>query len=158
VTELTLKTNQFNLTTRRYTESELAAISADEGCRVYWLKLEDRFGPNGIVGVLILRRESREQWLIDTFLLSCRVIGRTVEEALLGYAMREMKELGATVLTGEYIPTGKNGMVANLYGKLGFAQTDSNEKRTLWTLDLNQKSIEVPVWFEIADRERISAQ
>jgi hypothetical protein len=49
-------------------------------------------------------------------------------------------------------------MVANLYGKLGFAQTDSNEKRTLWTLDLNQKSIEVPVWFEIADRERISAQ
>jgi FkbH-like protein len=158
VTELTQKTNQFNLTTRRYTESELATITADEGRRVYWLNLEDRFGPNGIVGVLIFRRESNEQWLIDTFLLSCRVIGRTVEEALLGYALRELRELGATELTGEYIPTGKNGMVANLYGKLGFALTDSNEKRTLWTLDLKKKSIEVPAWFEIADHERISAQ
>ena len=59
VTELTQKTNQFNLTTRRYTEPELAAISANEGYRIYWLKLEDRFGPNGIVGVLILRRAER---------------------------------------------------------------------------------------------------
>jgi FkbH-like protein len=158
VTELTQKTNQFNLTTRRYTESELAAISAEEGYRVYWLKLEDRFGPNGIIGVLILRRVSKEQWSIDTFLLSCRVIGRTVEEALLGYAVRELKELGATGITGEYIPTAKNGMVANLYDKLGFTLIDSNEKRTRWMLDLNRKSIAVPAWFEIADHERIIAQ
>ena len=151
VSELTRKTNQFNLTARRYTESELAAMSADPGCRVYWLKLEDRFGPNGIVGVLILRRQSAERWHIDTFLLSCRVIGRTVEEALLGYAVRELQELGATCITGEYIPTAKNGMVANLYGKLDFARTGSSEKRTEWALDLKQKSMAVPEWFEIAD-------
>ena len=158
VTELTQKTNQFNLTTRRYTESEMAAICADARCRVYWLKLEDRFGPNGIVGVLILRREGKEEWLIDTFLLSCRVIGRTVEEAFLGWAVRELKELGAAGITGEYIPTAKNGMVAKLYDKLGFMLKESNEKGTRWALDLEQKSIAVPAWFEIADQERIAAQ
>jgi FkbH-like protein len=156
--ELTRKTNQFNLTTRRYTESELAAISADAGCRVYWLKLEDRFGPNGIVGALILRKEGKEQWLIDTFLLSCRVIGRTVEEAFLGWALRELKKLGAAGIVGEYIPTAKNGMAANLYDKLGFTLKDSDEKRTRWALDLKQGSIAVPAWFEIADQERIAAQ
>ncbi len=158
VTELTQKTNQFNLTTRRYTQSELAAISADAGRRAYWLKLEDRFGPNGIVGVLIARRQSKEQWHIETFLLSCRVIGRTVEEALLGYAVSELKKLGATGITGEYIPTAKNGLVANLYEKLCFTLTDSNEKRTRWALDLNRKSIAVPAWFEIADRQGIATQ
>jgi FkbH-like protein len=158
VAQLTQKTNQFNLTTRRYTESEIAAMSADVGCRVYWLKLEDRFGPNGIVGVLILRKQSAEWWHIDTFLLSCRVIGRTVEDALLGYAVRDLKELGATCITGEYIPTAKNGIVENLYGKLDFTPKDSDENRTTWALDLNQKSITVPEWFEITDHERITAQ
>lgn len=158
VTELTQKTNQFNLTTRRYTESELAAISADQNCRVYWLNLEDRFGSNGIVGALILRRQSAEQWHIDTFLLSCRVIGRTVENAFLGYAVRELKKLGTTSITGEYIPTAKNGMVASLYDKLEFARAENNEKLTMWVLDLNRKSIAVPEWFEITDRERIAAQ
>ena len=158
VTELTQKTNQFNLTTRRYTESEMAAISADQNCRVYWLNLEDRFGSNGIVGVLILRRQSAGQWHIDTFLLSCRVIGRTVENAFLGYAVRELKKLGTTSITGEYIPTAKNGMVASLYDKLEFARAENNEKLTMWVLDLNRKSIAVPEWFEITDRERIAAQ
>jgi FkbH-like protein len=158
VSQLTQKTNQFNLTARRYTESELAAISAEEGCRIYWLKLEDRFGKDGIVGVLILRRESMERWHIDTFLLSCRVIGRTVEEALLGCAVRHLKELGATCITGEYIPTGKNGMVAHLYDKLDFTRIDSDGNRTRWALDLNQKSMVVPKWFKITDNERITAQ
>jgi FkbH-like protein len=158
VSQLTQKTNQFNLTARRYTESELAAISADEGWRVYWLKLEDRFGKDGIVGVLILRRESVERWHIDTFLLSCRVIGRTVEEALLGCAVRDLKELGATCITGEYIPTGRNGMVAALYDKLDFTRIDSDENRTRWALDLNQKSIVAPNWFEITYKERITAR
>jgi FkbH-like protein len=157
VAQLTQKTNQFNLTTRRYTESEIAAMSADVGCRIYWLKLEDRFGPNGIVGVLILRKQSTEWWHIDTFLLSCRVIGRTVEEAFLGYAVRDLKELGATCITGEYIPSAKNGIVANLYGKLDFMPKGSDENRTTWALDLNQKSIKVPEWFEITDQERITA-
>jgi predicted enzyme involved in methoxymalonyl-ACP biosynthesis len=108
--------------------------------------------------VLILRREGKEEWLIDTFLLSCRVIGRTVEEAFLGWAVRELKELGAAGITGEYIPTAKNGMVAKLYDKLGFMLKESNEKGTRWALDLEQKSIAVPAWFEIADQERIAAQ
>jgi len=157
VAQLTQKTNQFNLTTRRYTESEIAALSADVGCRIYWLKLEDRFGPNGIVGVLILRKQSADLWHIDTFLLSCRVIGRTVEQALLGYAIHDLKELGATCLTGEYFPTAKNEIVATLYANLGFTPTGSGENRTTWALDLNQKLITVPEWFEFTDHERITA-
>ena len=157
VAQLTQKTNQFNLTTRRYTESELAAMSADPGCRVYWLKLEDRFGPNGIVGVLILRRQGAECWHIDTFLLSCRVIGRTVEEALLGYAVRDLQELGATCITGEYIPTAKNGMVADLFGKLDFTRTDSDENGTKWELDLRRKTVAIPEWFSVIALERTTA-
>jgi FkbH-like protein len=158
VSQLTQKTNQFNLTARRYTESEIAAISTDMGCRVYWVKLEDRFGKDGIVGVLILRRESMERWHIDTFLLSCRVIGRTVEEALFGYAVRDLKELGVRCITGEYIPTGKNGMVKDLYDRLAFTRAGSDRNRTRWALDLNQRPIAVPKWFEITDQERITAQ
>jgi FkbH-like protein len=133
-------------------------MEADQECRIYWIKLEDRFGPNGIIGVLILRRQREEEWHIDTFLLSCRVIGRTVEEAFLGWAVSELKKLGATSITAEYIPTAKNGMVANLYDKLEFTRTDSNEKGTTWALDLSRKSIAVPEWFEIADQERVAAQ
>lgn len=158
VTELTQKTNQFNVTTRRYTESEIAVMAADPECRIYWLKLEDRFGPNGIVGVLILRRQSSEEWHIETFLLSCRVIGRTVEQAFLGWAASELEKLGATSITAEYIPTAKNGMVANLYDKLEFTRTDSNAEGTTWALDLSRKSIAVPAWFEIADQERVAAK
>jgi FkbH-like protein len=157
VSQLTMKTNQFNLTTRRYTEPEIAAMSADPGYRVYWIKLEDRFGPNGIVGVLILRRQGAERWHIDTFLLSCRVIGRTVEEALLGYAVRDLQELGAACITGEYIPTAKNGMVADFYGKLDFARTDSNGKRTIWELDLRRKTVAIPEWFSVIALERTTA-
>ncbi len=158
VAQLTQKTNQFNLTARRYTESELAAMCADPGCLVYWLKLEDRFGPNGIVGVLILRRQGAERWHIDTFLLSCRVIGRTVEEALLGFAVCDLRELGATCITGEYIPTAKNGMAAKLFEKLGFTRRDNDGKQTLWELDLRRKTVAIPEWFSVIPLERTTAQ
>lgn len=158
VAQLTQKTNQFNLTTRRYTEPEIEVFSADPKCRVYWVNLEDRFGPNGIVGVLILKRQSGEQWHIDTFLLSCRVIGRTLEEAFLGYAVREVQELGATSITGEYIPTAKNGIVANLYDKLGFTSTESSENGSKWVLDLRQKSVAIPEWFDVSSLARTIRQ
>jgi predicted enzyme involved in methoxymalonyl-ACP biosynthesis len=98
-----------------------------------------------------------ERWHVDTFLLSCRIIGRTVEEALLDYAVRDLKELGATCITGEYIPTGKNGMVADLYDRLEFTRVSGDQSGTRWALDLNQRSITAPKWFEVTDQERISA-
>jgi FkbH-like protein len=158
VSQLTQKTNQFNLTTRRYTEAEIAAFSEDPGWRVYWLDLEDRFGPNGIVGVLILRKQRAQEWHIDTFLMSCRVIGRTVEEAFLGQVLSEVRELGATRITGEYIPTKKNGMVAQLYGKLGFTPTHTHADHTTWELDLRVKTVTIPEWFDFTLLERTTVQ
>jgi predicted enzyme involved in methoxymalonyl-ACP biosynthesis len=72
------------------------------------------------------------------------LIGRTVEKAFLGYAVRDFQELGTTCITGEYISTAKNGMAAHLYGEFGFTQTDTGENRTKRPLDLNRRSLAVP--------------
>ncbi len=158
VSQLIQKTNQFNLTTRRYTQSEVAAMAADPGFRTYWLDLEDRFGPNGIVGVLIMRRQSAKQWQIDTFLLSCRVIGRTVENAFLAFALHDLRNSGASCITGEYIPSAKNGIVAKLYDRLGFTRQESDECRSGWMMDLNNDLITMPEWFTIKDKGRVTTQ
>lgn len=158
ISQLTQKTNQFNLTTRRYTESEIGAMSSDPGCRVYWLDLEDRFGRNGIVGVLIARARDSVRWHIDSFLLSCRVIGRTVEDAFLGLVTRDLHKAGATQITGEYIPTAKNGIAANFYDSRGFSSVDAGGERTLWELDISKKCVAVPEWFRLTDNERTMVQ
>ena len=146
VAQLTQKTNQFNLTTRRYTEAEIAAISRDPDCAIWWLDLSDHFGPNGIVGVLILRRQSPDTWLIDTFLLSCRVMGRTVENAFLSVVAGE---LGTAKLIGEFRPTAKNLPVRDLYQRLGFRSLRHAEDGEFWELDLASTSLKPPLWFDI---------
>lgn len=146
IAQLTQKTNQFNLTTRRYTEAEIRAANDDTHTEVFWLELNDRFGPSGIVGVLILKEEVGGAWTVDTFLLSCRVMGRTVENAFLGAVVRE---LGVGRLHGEYLPTAKNAPVKDLYERLGFERVDASDKNRLWKLDDASTRLEVPPWFEI---------
>ena len=146
IAQLTQKTNQFNLTTHRYTEAEIRAISQGSDCAVWWLDLADRFGPNGIVGVLILKRDPSEAWIIDTFLLSCRVMGRTVERAFLATVARE---LGAARLIGEYRPTAKNAPARGVYPQLGFRPMRQGPESELWELDLAVAPLEPPCWFEI---------
>ncbi len=94
VAQLTQKTNQYNVTTRRYTEQQIEELAAQPGCGVYSVQVKDRFGDNGIVGVLITRA-GEEICEIDTFLLSCRVIGRTIETAMLGFLTDASKAAGA---------------------------------------------------------------
>ncbi len=146
IAQLTQKTNQFNVTTRRYTEADIRAMSQDPECAIFWLDLTDRFGPSGVVGVLILKREAGDVWLIDTFLLSCRVMGRTVESAFLAVVVREP---GAARLIGEYRPTAKNAPVKDLYPKLGFEFTRQAGESRFWELDLRRKELRVPEWFEV---------
>jgi FkbH-like protein len=146
IAQLTQKTNQFNLTTRRYTEAEIAAIGRDTDCVIWWLELSDRFGPSGIVGVLILKRQSPDTWLIDTFLLSCRVMGRTAENAFLAAVARE---LGAARLIGEFRPTAKNFPVRDLYSRLGFQLLHRVQDGELWELNLANAPLKTPAWFEI---------
>lgn len=150
IAQLTQKTNQFNVTTRRYTEGEIARFAEHPGMRIYWLDLCDRFGPNGIVGVMILRESQAGRWAIDSFLMSCRVIGRTVEQAFLSFVAAELVADGATVLTGEYLPTAKNGIVADLYDRLGFERQDNH-----WVLDLTLATAAIPDWFEIETKSAL---
>jgi FkbH-like protein len=146
IAQLTRKTNQFNLTTRRYSEAEIGTKCKDADWAVWWLDLSDRFGPHGLVGVLILKRRSPDTWLIDTFLLSCRVMSRTAENAFLAVVARE---LGAVKLIGEFRPTAKNLPVRDLYSRMGFLPLESGSDGEFWELDLANTSLKPPEWFEI---------
>ena len=125
VTQLINKTNQFNLATRRYTEEGVLAVMADPLAFGLQLRLTDRFGDNGIISIVIGRMEPGGVCRIDTWLMSCRVLGRGVEEATLALVVAQARELGATTLIGEYVPTAKNGMVAEHYAKLGFTEHEA---------------------------------
>ena len=126
VVQLINKTNQFNLTTRRYTESDVVTLMTDETAFGLQIRLTDRFGDNGMIAVVIGRRQS-SICLIDTWLMSCRVLGRQVEDATLNLVADEARRLGASKLVGEYVPTAKNGMVRTHYPKLGFTLLDPPE-------------------------------
>ncbi len=118
--QLINKSNQFNLTTRRYTEAEVMAVMDDPAAFGLQLRLIDRFGDNGVIAIVIGRKAGDRDLMIDTWLMSCRVLGRQVEEATLDLIARQARLLGASRLVGEYIPTKKNGMVKDHYAKLGF--------------------------------------
>ncbi|HYM73490.1 MAG TPA: HAD-IIIC family phosphatase [Stellaceae bacterium] len=118
--QLINKTNQFNLTTRRYTEADVLGVMADDRAFGVQLRLVDRFGDNGIIAIAIGRMLDGADLLIDTWLMSCRVLGRQVEPTTLNLVAAMAQGLGARRLIGEYIPTAKNGMVKDHYPKLGF--------------------------------------
>jgi FkbH-like protein len=141
IAQLINKSNQFNLTTRRYTEREVAAMEADSDLVTLQFRLADRFGDNGMIAVVILRpgAESAMEGAmeIDTWLMSCRVLGRRMEEATLAHVAAAARARGATALIGRYLPTAKNAMVADHYGKLGFSLVERHaDGSSLWRLDL----------------------
>jgi FkbH-like protein len=125
--QLINKTNQFNLTTRRYSEEDVVALIDDPRAFGLQLRLVDRFGDNGIIGIVIGKMADGEDLLIDTWLMSCRVLGRQVEPTTLNLVAEAAKRLGARRLTGEYVPTKKNGMVRDHYLKLGFATIETRD-------------------------------
>lgn len=118
--QLINKTNQFNLTTRRYTEADVIELMNDDRAFGLTLRLLDGFGDNGIIGIAIGRLLDDADLLIDTWLMSCRVLGRQVEPTTLNLVAAMAQRLGARRLIGEYIPTAKNGMVKDHYPRLGF--------------------------------------
>ncbi|GGC67744.1 methoxymalonyl-ACP biosynthesis protein FkbH [Siccirubricoccus deserti] len=143
VTQLINKTNQFNLTTRRYTEAEVQALAANPAAVALALRLTDRFGDNGLICVVLARPDAAlrsGELLIDTWLMSCRVLGRQVEAAVLEVLAAAASRRGVSTLIGEYRPTGRNGMVAEHYPNLGFVPLDplpdSPEGTTCWQYDV----------------------
>ena len=145
VAQLTQKTNQFNLTTRRYTEQQIAEITTGSDWRAYSLRARDRFGDNGLVGVAITRF-NRDFCEIDSFLMSCRVVGRTVETAFLSHVAAQAVRRGARYLRGWYLPTKKNDLVKDFYETHGFKLVEESDKGSLWEFALKNGCIRAPEW------------
>jgi FkbH-like protein len=137
IAQLTNKTNQFNLTTRRYTLAEMESISRDPEYIGIYGKLSDRFGDNGLISIVLGRREG-EMLHLDLWLMSCRVLKREMELAMLDVLAAQAKAIGIRRLLGYYFPTKKNGMVSDHYEKIGFEQVsaDPASGATTWALNL----------------------
>jgi len=142
VSQLTQKTNQFNLTTQRYSEIDIEKFCNSKSSRVYTLSVEDRFGDNGLTGVMIINLE-KQKWEIDTFLLSCRIIGRTIETGFLSFILDQARANSVKEIIGQYFPNDKNSQVKELFKDHGFSL-----KNNLWILKTHQ-IIEFPAWIEL---------
>ncbi len=136
IAQLTQRTNQFNMTTKRYMEEDIERFNRDENFLISAINVKDKFGDNGLVGAAIVCKK-RDSWAIDTFLLSCRVIGRRVEETLLAYIIKMARQEGANKLIGYFSPTKKNKPASEFYKNCGFELESKDEARELWTYDLN---------------------
>ncbi len=140
LTQLVNKTNQFNLTTKRYTQSEMQQVLADKQKQVYLYRVADRFGDNGIVAAVIVEL-GVEVPQIEEFVMSCRVMGKNIEDAILEDVEKDLLAAGYTKLQGMYFPTAKNKPVAELYDRLGYTRigelTGENTTGVLYELDLH---------------------
>ncbi|MCC2667869.1 MAG: hypothetical protein K0Q72_340 [Armatimonadetes bacterium] len=152
IAQLINKTNQFNLTTRRYTEAEVRAM-ADDPARwgIYAVTVSDRFGDSGLTGVALVRKGALT-WEIDSFLLSCRVLGRGIEDALLTHVIREAQAAGAALLEGAFIPSEKNAPAAGFYAAQQFAPAPAvDDKPQVWRLELGEPAAgrDFPQWLTV---------
>jgi FkbH-like protein len=137
--QLAQRTNQFNLNPRRYTTAELQALLADPSAEAYTLALSDRFGDSGITGLAVLRFGNRDAE-IDTLLLSCRVLGRWVEDAFLAFLAERARARGARQLIGRYAPTGRNDVARDFYPQHGFGDMGAG----LFVLVLDEQQLPQP--------------
>src|SRR5262249_20538450 len=146
ISQLINKSNQFNLTTRRYAPADVLAMQCDSKIFTLQARLSDRFGDNGLITIIICRK-SMDIWDIDTWLMSCRVLGRRVEEAALQEIVRHAQGAGASCLRGTYIPSQRNSLVKDHYAKLGFSPSGtSDDGSSIWTLSIADfKPIELPM-------------
>ena len=151
--QLINKSNQFNLTTRRYTEADVAAVEGDPTAMGLHARLIDTFGDNGIISVVVCREEAAG-WVIDTWLMSCRVLGRRVEQTVLREVVRQARLRGIGQLVGIYRPTERNGMVREHYAKLGFAPAGEDADGTMrWMLSTTTEVESGPMVVEHAAAE-----
>ena len=148
IAQLTQKTNQFNLTTRRYSEMQIAAMAKQPGWNIFSIRVGDRFGDHGVVGVAIAHDQG-EQCEVDTFLLSCRVIGRTVETALLAHIAKCAAGRGCKRLVGWFLPTRKNAPARDFYPQHQFELVEQNGTGLLWSLDLTRQEVAFPKWVKL---------
>ena len=137
ITQLINKTNQFNLTTKRYTAGQIEKISSNKEYIKIYGKLTDKYGDNGLIAISIGRIENK-MCHINLWLMSCRVLKRDMEFAMLDEFVGKCKEKGVSKIIGYYYKSAKNSMVSNFYSTLGFSFSSQNGKNTIWELDLKK--------------------
>ncbi len=149
ITQLVGKTNQFNTTTRRLSEAELADLHA-KGLGVYWLRMSDRYGDMGLVGVFILTKNG-DDGIVHSLVLSCRVANRGMEQTMVAYLAQKARAAGCKRLVGEFIPTAKNKPVVDLYPKLGFVEHSKTPELTLYHYDLAKEDLVIPAYVNVRE-------
>lgn len=139
IAQLTNKSNQFNLTTKRYSQSDIEAAAEDAGRITLYGKLQDKFGDNGVVSILIgkISGEKGDELHMELWLMSCRVLKRDMEYAMMDQLVEKCRASGIRVIYGYYYPTAKNAMVRNFYELQGFAKVAEDEEgNTTWKFEI----------------------
>ena len=150
VVQLVQKTNQFNLTTRRHDKSELMK-RCDQGSELWAFRARDVHGDHGIIAVTLLDFDANS-CKIDSFVMSCRVIGRTLETAILHFLEERARSRGSTQMWGEYLPTLRNDPCKDFYERHAYLCTEKDDHRTQWNKNLDKRLTPCPEWIEI-DKE-----
>ena len=127
IAQLTQRSNQFNLRTVRYTEADIERISEDDNCFTIYYTLKDKFGDHGLVSVVILKKETEKEVFVDTWLMSCRVLKRGMEEFVINKLVETARNNGFEIIYSEYIETQKNKMVKDIYKTMGFTETEPSK-------------------------------
>ncbi|UCG35471.1 MAG: HAD family hydrolase [Candidatus Omnitrophota bacterium] len=147
ISQLTQRTNQFNLTAKRYAESEITDLINKNKSDIFYVTLTDRFGEAGVVGAAILTYEDQNAF-IDIFLLSCRVIGRGIEEVMLKVCIDEARQKNCENIFGIYVPTKKNHLVVKFYEKHRFSKIETEESKIIHMLSLSKEHMTFPSYFK----------
>ncbi len=133
VAQLTQRSNQFNVRTIRYSEKEINEIIKSNEYKSFTFSLKDKFGDHGLIGIIILQKQNKQNLFIDTLIMSCRVLKRTMEHFMLNTIVHYAKQENFEKIIGEYLPTKKNKLVENLYAELGFTEIDGK-----WHLEVEK--------------------
>jgi FkbH-like protein len=148
VSQLSQKTNQFNLTTRRYTEAEVRSLNDSPDARVYVMHARDRVSDLGLVGVMVARlRGDRAD--IESCFISCRALGRSLEHAFLAAVANDIFSSGISILVGRYLQSSKNSLCKDYYQTCGLMLIEENATETTWRLDATSEPVATPAWVAI---------
>ena len=143
IAQMTQKTNQFNLTTKRYTDADVKGFLA-AGWKIWCISVADRFGDNGITGCIMINGDE-----IDTLLLSCRILGKGIEKAFVKQVLMELRNQGLTELKASYLPTAKNAQVADFYDRCGFALVSEDAGAKSYQIDVAKADLEIEKYYHI---------
>ncbi|MDR3285846.1 MAG: HAD-IIIC family phosphatase [Prevotellaceae bacterium] len=149
--QMTQKTNQFNLTTKRYTEIDIRNF-ADKGALIYGLRVKDRFGDNGLTGLIIITTSTKKEAEIDTLLLSCRILGKNIETVFVQYILNKLKVSGVQTVKADYVKTLKNNQVAEFYSYLGFDVENISEMQKRYNINLDNINFSTPQIYKLIEK------